>query len=459
MIKRVFANIAETPIRKSPRSNGKVAYYALLGQYLKVLEEDDEWCRVAPLNLGNRGWVHKDDVVEDPIFKMFIVDVGQGDGAFIESKQGLVIVDGGQYDNFYRYLKYRYGGILRNGKVNVKAMIISHPDADHYQGLKYIVDDDRFNIETIYHNGIVRYKSTIEGSLKKMTAEGGIKKLNGHATYRYKIANVKNNLNNLPDFVRNEKAGSGYKRFWESVEKARAAGRVGNVELLNIRDKVVTGFEDAANGNLRIEVLGPVPLQKMGRVQYPVFSEPPHFHSHSNKMSTFSHSHTRNGHSIVLKLIYGKHTFLLGGDLNIPAEQYLMNHYAPSNPFSMDVAKSCHHGSSDFSVAFLQQINAHATICSSGDNKSFDHPMPDSLGAAAKHGKGDIPLIFSTELGRAYNIRSAKKLEDVKTHYGLVNVRSNGQQLVIAQKKEQSKKKSDKWDSFVVPYLGKYKMK
>ena len=156
----------------------------------------------------------------------------------------------------------------------------------------------------------------------------------------------------------------------------------------------------------------------------------------------------------MLRIEFWKHSFLLGGDLNIPAENLLMEHHNGSNPFHVDVAKACHHGSSDFSPVFLAKVSPHATVISSGDNKSFDHPMADAVGSLARHSRGDIPLIFSTEIGRAVSID--KKTGRIKgIHFGLTNARSNGTTLTMAQMKEQHNKK-DVWDSYTVTYPGKF---
>lgn len=148
-----------------------------------------------------------------------------------------------------------------------------------------------------------------------------------------------------------------------------------------------------------------------------------------------------------MKLRFGNHSLLFGGDLNIPAEKHLLKKYKNDNPFQVDVAKACHHGSSDFSVAFLKKVCPHVNVFSSGDNKSFDHPMADTVGAAGRHTRGDFPLLFSTELARA-ETRSG-------THYGLINARSNGTTLVLAQMKEQHNK-ADVWDSYTVPWKGRF---
>jgi hypothetical protein len=61
--------------------------------------------------------------------------------------------------------------------------------------------------------------------------------------------------------------------------------------------------------------------------------------------------------------------------------------------------------------------------------------------------RGDFPLLFSTELARATTSHGI--------HFGLINARSNGTVLTMAQMKEQHNK-ADVWDSFTVPWHGKF---
>lgn len=121
---------------------------------------------------------------------------------------------------------------------------------------------------------------------------------------------------------------------------------------------------------------------------------------------------------------------LLGGDLNEPAEDHLMEHYTGANlpalrkalkstnagqrqnsenairaavlqartVFQTDIAKSCHHGSSDFTSEFMDALNPIATVISSGDEEPHCHPRPDTLGTIGKYSRGVRSLIFSTEL-------------------------------------------------------------
>jgi hypothetical protein len=154
---------------------------------------------------------------------------------------------------------------------------------------------------------------------------------------------------------------------------------------------------------------------------------------------------TKNGHSVVFRMTFGKLSVLLGGDLNTQSEDYLAHQHlgltqdlskmwknaetlrrkgnrrtaaettkwqdlnrqldqavtAGRGVFRVDIAKACHHGSHHFTEPFLQMIDASATVISSGDEESYSHPRPDALGAFGKYGRGIRPLIFSTELARS----------------------------------------------------------
>ena len=151
--------------------------------------------------------------------------------------------------------------------------------------------------------------------------------------------------------------------------------------------------------------------------------------------------------SLVLRLTYGGTSFLFGGDLNQPSQRYLKEKYGTLDRFAADVNKACHHGSSDYDLDYLKAINPLATVFSSGDNGSYDHPLPDAMGAAAKHSRGDFPLIFSTELARETGSGGIK--------FGHINARSNGHTVVMAQKKENPSKKK-KWHPFPLPYAGPF---
>src|SRR5690606_24647517 len=106
-----------------------------------------------------------------------------------------------------------------------------------------------------------------------------------------------------------------------------------------------------------------------------------------------------------------------------------MAHYGAANPFEVDVAKSCHHGASEFTVEFMKCVNPFATVISSGDNESYAHPRADAIGCAGKYTKSERPLVFSTELARSINAANT-------ILYGMINLRCNGKKIIMAQMKE-----------------------
>ena len=168
-----------------------------------------------------------------------------------------------------------------------------------------------------------------------------------------------------------------------------------------------------------MEIMGPVAEEIDGKAALPSFGDT---------------GKTKNGHSVVVKLTMGHLKILLGGDLNTKSEYYLIKKYtgidikairaelkkkltperraelearleeavlAARESLEVDIAKSCHHGSADFSSEFLQVLNPIATIISSGDEEPHCHPRPDTLGTIGKYSRGERSLIFSTELARS----------------------------------------------------------
>jgi hypothetical protein len=181
------------------------------------------------------------------------------------------------------------------------------------------------------------------------------------------------------------------------------------------------GFAPSINAELTIEVLGPV-VEKApnGKKGLRTFAS-------SMTATTMNEAKTKNGHSVLLRLQYRDFSVLFGGDLNTPAEHFLMRHYgndgeAPTTiaestamiekaraRFAVDVMKCCHHGSSDVTDEFLEATGPAAYVVSSGDEESHVHPRPDLLGLLGKKGRGQRPLVLCTEI-----LRSTREREDPK---------------------------------------------
>jgi competence protein ComEC len=387
----------------------------LLGSFVKLIDEETgEWQKVKAF--GIEGWIEKTHLGDSPGLKIFFVDVGQGDGALIEAGNDTdgvkILIDGGPGDNLSRYLsKWQYKYYFDRGeKVHFDYVFISHFDKDHYQGLIDIINDGHYTFGTIFHNGIAKFNNEKETFPAEYNTELG---------RRTKVENVRyliTRFDTIDDFTNLKNKGGMLdllEKFEFAVKNAKQQGRLKDFKRVDHTSSI-----DAVQINnkaFEIEILGPVTTKLNNEVCYKYFED---------------EAHTINGHSIVLKIKYGNRTFLFGGDLNIPSEDHLLQHYNTNNPFEADVAKSCHHGASEFTTSFMAKLNPLATVISSGDNETFSHPRADAIGCAGKYTRSERPLVFSTELARSTNV------ETDKVKYGMINLRCNGDNIIMAQMKE-----------------------
>ena len=403
---------------------GRTINKILLGTWAGVVQ-DDGGHRVRVTTAGPDGWINRNDLRDSQGLKLFFIDVGQGDGVLVEVPGRRLLIDGGPNTNLRRYLRgYQYTYLLRNNKpVHFDTVLISHFDADHYNGLITLINDEAFTFDRIYHNGIARFHS--RKSTRPPDHNTDLGKVNNGV-----LSTTFNDLDDARDLLMQGGLQTTFRRFLEAVVNAHDQGRLNTLRRLTARNKTVPGYGPATD--LTIEILGPVPRLATGQIDWPWFS---------------NSSHTRNGHSLVLKLNYAedggqRKSFLLGGDLNTEAEEYLMHHYNPDNPFQVDVAKSCHHGSADFSVDFMEKLQPYATVISSGDNESYAHPRAEAIGCAGKYSRGVRPKVFSTELARSINSGG-----DIL--YGMINCRTDGTQIIMAQMKER-RTGADIWDAYTL---------
>ncbi len=455
------------------RKGKKPVQQVIWGDWIKIEKKEGDWRKV--LARGQKGWMHKDDLQDERLLEVNFVDVGQGDGCHVVTPNDKhLLIDAGESENMYRFLNWRFRGFKK--RFTFDAAIISHPDKDHYNGFKKLFKKEKVHVQTIYHNGIVERvaakASNGLGARKKVPALKG--------TF---LTDLKPDLAGLKTLL-SSNAKVGKRRFPRLLRLAANGGRVDDIRMLSAGDGFMPGYE--ANKDPSIEVLGPVPEDLPGGgIGLRWFG---------------SIGKTKNGHSVVLRLTYGGVSVLLGGDLNIPAENHLLKHYtglrqpprsgaeeeetimAARPSFECDVAKACHHGSSDFTDVFLRAVNPIATVISSGDDESYSHPRPDALGAIGKFGRGSRPLIFSTELARSSKdtiknpLQFTAKLQELYiqfdeeaapakkakikkaidtqlgeiersiTVYGMINLRSDGDKVIIAQKLEKKASNARKWD-------------
>lgn len=458
----------------------KAINHLIWGDQLEVIEENGDWLKVQ--SRGTTGWVLSSDTQETPVLEVNFVDVCQGDGVFIvlPAKNGpeYLLIDAGQEDNMYRFLSWRFQHF--KSPVRFKAFIITHPDADHYQGFSNFFNPGdpilaNLTVDCLYHSGIVERKADDLGAVEKDAVNKKLKFLT-------EIVSTRAELEQVIQKYAGKKPGN-YLKLLQAANEAineNQQKRVKDVRSLKAREDGVDYLEGfTPDQEIQIEVLAPVPVMRQGKACLPWIEDT---------------GKTKNGHSVVLRLVYKNVRLLFGGDLNIPAENLLLDHYEqlgqaagdpPAHPpdrykaeryLRVDVAKCCHHGSADFTSEFLQATLPLVTIISSGDEESYCHPRPESLGAIGRYSRIDRPLIFSTELARSAPERLAdpdalrktleksrkteklaefaeeliQKMGRVISVYGMIALRTDGERVLIAQKLEKPRSAGQKWDLYLL---------
>ncbi|MEW6417509.1 MAG: MBL fold metallo-hydrolase [Nitrospirota bacterium] len=453
--------------------NGRHAATLLWGDPVHIQESTGDLVKVIARN--RIGWIKATEISDKSLLEIYVIDVGQGDGVLMKTPDGnWHLIDAGvaSRDQMTRkssanFLRWKFHNDLRQQKIILKNIIVTHHDYDHYGGLIDLLSGRLYDgtilsveVENFFHSGIGRFKSkpklgaTIKGEVSPFP--NGDKGIRRKGTFISELFDGKESFRN-PSRKLEE-------RF---AEYAALVGHVPkNVRLISHRDNYLPGYAHGES-DVSIKVLGPV-LEKFMEGSFGL-------------RILENESVTLNGHSIVLRIDYGNVRILLTGDLNELSQKLLLSYHA-TGEFEADVVKGCHHGSEDIDMSFIKAINAKATIISSGDNEDYSHPRPLVLGASARYGReakgieGKLmpPLIYSTELARSVKLGYAESVRvrlkdaegitekilkpedaDVKTPkswygyrhlenlpistdlvYGLINVRTDGENILCATMEE-----------------------
>ena len=390
---------------------------------------------------------------QNDVLKVDCVDVQQGDGAVIESPDGKVIlVDGGDNQLFARYLAGRYRNTTLANPKQIDCILVTHGDADHFAGLPEIFksetnDEKRKRLfiqpQRCYHNGIVKRPS----NRPEIELLGPTRKV-GKETF---VTGLEDNLLKVSDAEMN----APFKKWKDALQAYNKRGKIEFRRLEFGDDNAFAFFND---GDLRIEVLGPLVKSVAGKPALRFLGQPPKGprlgHESTNlgeeEFKGHSASHTINGHSVVFRLVYGGVSYLFTGDLNDEASRFLTReHNAGNLNLRSEIFKVPHHGSADFSGAMFEAVSPVVSIVSSGDEsarKEYIHPRATLVGALGKWSRVPEPLIFVTELVAFFNMEGWSKLANPKTKaqkergeffgfsrtaFGIVKTRTNGRRLLV----------------------------
>ena len=418
---------------------------------------------------SNQGWVPTDCLASAGLLELYIIDVGQGDGVLMRTPDDKWhVVDAGVANHAQmtkkgaaNFIRWKFQEDLGRSGVELESAMISHPDFDHYGGMIDLLagklhDGRTFpvSVRNFWHPGMARFAS---GAKLGRVRDGRVAGLPyPHYGVRTEGSFITELLDGQGDFANPPRAlDSSYAQM-----AALVATVPQNVARLDSSHQHVPGYGPNNASGVEMKLLGPV-VETIGN-------------GIQGLRELGDESKTRNGHSIVMRLDFGRARLLLTGDLNTASQRLLLS-YHPSTDFAADVAKGCHHGSDDIDLRFVRAMAARATVISSGDNEDYAHPRPRVMGASARYGResrstrGDTlpPLLYSTELARSVKLDYAASIRkigaarallkadeaEIKAEgqkyrllertpistdlvYGLVNVRTDGQRILCATMEE-----------------------
>ncbi|MBK5107921.1 MAG: MBL fold metallo-hydrolase, partial [Anaerolineales bacterium] len=331
---------------KGDSSASPGSHQLLLGARIHIdpNSQDGDWITAnkVPVKQGNlrTGFVKVAHLSTNQVLKIFYLDVGQGDATLIEAQEAIIIIDGGPNKGFHEELSKRLEslqaadidvGLQPKTQLHINAIIVTHFDKDHFYGLIRVLEDSRFSFGKLYHNGLPRYGKSAGKDLDLGTVVNHNDGTRSISTDFRGIQSARDLLNS-GDLLTANGNDNQFAQFLRAMVQAFDNGRLGGVERLFWRDTAVNVEMIPETGvDLRLEVLAPVTTKSSGPVRLPVFPDP-HDVTATNPNPSPSTSHTINGNSVVLRMVYGNNTFLFGGDLNQPAQKYLEERYGSLSP-------------------------------------------------------------------------------------------------------------------------------
>ena len=411
---------------------------------------------------GKYGLSSKDFIApleNSKVLKVNFVDVQQGDGTVIESPDGkIILVDGGDNVLFARYLASRYRDTSENNPLKIDCILVTHGDADHFAGLSEIHASEEHNEsrkklfiapERVYHNGLVKRPSKDENGQKTPERQllGSTNKVGDDLI----ITELFKDLIQVPD----ERMNEPFRRWKLALQAWNNRKKIEFERIAFGNDKAFEFFRNDEH-EIEITALGPF-LTQIDNVTGLKFlakpaegprSEDESIDINDSDTKGLSASHTINGHSIVFRLRYGGFSFLFTGDLNDEAGRNLARYHQEGKiNLRSDIFKVPHHGSADFSGAFISLTSPIISIVSSGDEsakKEYIHPRATLMGALGRHSRVNEPLIFVTELVAFFNLEGMVRLTEPekekkrgeflafsRKNYGMVNARTDGKRLLV----------------------------
>ena len=107
-----------------------------------------------------------------------------------------------------------------------------------------------------------------------------------------------------------------------------------------------------------------------------------------------------NDTSIILLVEFGETRFLFTGDMEVAAENDMLDYWGSNFDWNVDVLKVVHHGSDTSSgYRFVYETDPEYAVISVGEGNSYGHPHES---VTSRYADAGIPMFRTDELGHVY---------------------------------------------------------
>lgn len=418
-------------LRRTATSSGKPFLTLAFGDEVKVIPDPQNshpgFTKVRALTHFDgtaEGFIKGDPPLRDEgIMKMSLVDVQQGDGMVVEVGGKIILIDGGDNKLFARHVaaRFRHRQSSATNPLEIEAIIITHGDADHFDGLNDIRRSETLPERSARKRLFIKPKRVLHnGLVKSPTKKNGVTVAQGDRFGRTVVDGDDTIAIDLVDDPRDfaeEDRSAPFKRWcvsldhWENlhgpIEMKRVAFGMDESDLFDFLND--EGVEFELQGPFETPAEDPATNTMVPGLAYYKKPKKSAVHHMEQGQSTggLSASHTINGHSITFRMTFGNVRFALTGDQNKDSMERMLQEVGADN-LEAEIVKAPHHGSHDFDFRALKAMKPIVALVSSGDEDTFHehiHPRATLMAALGKVMRLDVGVIFSTELAAFFHTR------------------------------------------------------